>query len=79
MFRLEPVQGLFGTIGTVSGDCVRLPVGWVRPTATGNLGCGKPDGGGRVGNTALESIHVVCVNADKKFHKEGRKVTRTLF
>lgn len=60
VFSLEPIERLLGTISTVSRDCLRLPVGWVRPTATSNLWCGKGDVGVGVGDITLESIHVHC-------------------
>lgn len=59
---LEPIQGLLGTIGTVTGDRILLSIGWVGTTATSNLGSGKADVGDGVGDTTLETVHVVCVN-----------------
>lgn len=73
LLRLEPIQGLFSAIGTVSRDRVRLSIGWVSTTATSNLGSGKADGGDRVGDTTLESVHVVCVNIDKTRHTGDRR------
>lgn len=70
LFGLEPIEGLLGTICTVSRDSVRLSVVWVCPTATSKLGCGKPDGGGGVGDSTLESVHVVWVNVDKNACRE---------
>ena len=61
VFSLEPVQGLFGAVRAVTCDGVDLAKERVRAAATRDLGLCDRNCRLRVGDVALEAVHVVLL------------------